>query len=185
MQNPFWEFSVDVYGRDGVPAACLALQEDCGVDINMVLFCCWAGDVGNRQLGLQGVRNALGTINGWHIDVVKGLRSVRNHLKFGFRGFDDDTVKELRQRILKIELDTERLEQDRLAQAVSMTPAPGLSPEQKASDATANLADYFALGASRNHRDRNRHIARILSACFSELSESKINLIVADDFKDG
>ncbi|MBT3905854.1 MAG: TIGR02444 family protein [Rhodospirillaceae bacterium] len=185
MPSPFWDFSVDVYDRDGVPPACLALQEGCGIDVNMVLLCCWAGEIGAGHLGLQNIRQALGAINGWHFDVVRGLRTVRNHLKSGFRGFEDEAVQELRKSILKIELDSEHMEQDRLANAVSLTPGTDILPEQKASDAAANLADYFALGASSNHEDRNGHIASILAACFSEVPQTKIDRIVADDFRDG
>ncbi|MBT3765144.1 MAG: TIGR02444 family protein [Rhodospirillales bacterium] len=185
MPSPFWDFSVDVYDRDGVPPACLALQEGCGIDVNMVLLCCWAGEIGAGHLGLQNIRQALGAINGWHFDVVRGLRTVRNHLKSGFRGFEDEAVQELRKSILKIELDSERMEQDRLANAVSMTPNPDVPSEQKASDAAANLADYFALGANSSHKDRNRHVATILTACFQEVPLTKIDRIVADDFSDG
>ena len=185
MPSPFWDFSVDVYDRDGVPPACLALQEGCGIDVNMVLLCCWAGEIGAGHLGLQNIRQALGAINGWHFDVVRGLRTVRNHLKSGFRGFEDEAVQELRKSILKIELDSEHMEQDRLANAVSLTPDSDTLPEQIASDAAANLADYFALGANRTHKDRNHHIATILMACFPEVPQTKIDRIVADDFSDG
>jgi hypothetical protein len=134
---------------------------------------------------LQNIRRALGAINGWHFEVVRGLRDVRKRLKSGFRGFEDNIVQELRQRLLTIELDSERLEQDRLINAVSMTHDLDVLPEQKASDAAANLADYFALGAASSHKDRNSHIANIMTACFPDVSPSKIERIVADDFRDG
>jgi hypothetical protein len=30
--HPFWDYSIDVYSTDGVPAACLVLQEKYGID---------------------------------------------------------------------------------------------------------------------------------------------------------
>ena len=49
MQNDdgrFWAFSLDVYGRPGVAPACLALQDRHGLDVNLLLFCCWAASQG-------------------------------------------------------------------------------------------------------------------------------------------
>ena len=43
-------FALAVYGQDGVPAACLALQDGLGVDVNVVLFAAFvgAGGLGER-----------------------------------------------------------------------------------------------------------------------------------------
>ena len=49
MQNDdgrFWAFSLEVYGRPGVAPACLALQDRHGLDVNLLLFCCWAASQG-------------------------------------------------------------------------------------------------------------------------------------------
>ena len=39
--NPFWTFSLGYYRGAGVSEACLELQDDCGVDVNVVLFLLW------------------------------------------------------------------------------------------------------------------------------------------------
>jgi len=39
--NDFWEFSLNVYARPGVEQACLALQEQAGADVNLLLFSLW------------------------------------------------------------------------------------------------------------------------------------------------
>ncbi|MFB3151067.1 MAG: TIGR02444 family protein, partial [Alphaproteobacteria bacterium] len=48
--NPCWDFALVVYRRDGVAEACLALQESQGVDVNVLLFCCWLGESGRGGL---------------------------------------------------------------------------------------------------------------------------------------
>ena len=35
--NPFWDFSINFYGRDGVEERLLLLQEKLHVDVNLVL----------------------------------------------------------------------------------------------------------------------------------------------------
>ena len=48
--HPFWDFSLRVYGSDGVPAACIALQERRGIDVNLLLFSAWIGESGRGVL---------------------------------------------------------------------------------------------------------------------------------------
>jgi uncharacterized protein (TIGR02444 family) len=183
MPNLFWDFSVNIYGRDGVPAACLALQENCEIDVNMVLFCCWAGEIGAGRLDVQDIRTALGAINGWHREIVRGLRTVRNQLTTGFRGFDDESVRTFRQKILNLELEAERMEQDRLLGTILLSSNANASPHEKVTDTAINLANYFTLSGSLKHKDSNSHIANILAACFSELSKLEVEKIVDDSFK--
>jgi len=38
-RNPFWDFSLAVWGREAVKPACLALQARHGIDVNILLFC--------------------------------------------------------------------------------------------------------------------------------------------------
>ena len=36
--TPFWRFSLTYYGQPGVSDACIALQDGCGVDVNLLLY---------------------------------------------------------------------------------------------------------------------------------------------------
>ena len=77
--HPFWEYSITVYTRPGVEQACLTLQERLGVDVNLLLFCCWAGGRGHRLTDEE-----LTTLNEvsepWQDSVVRPLRDVRRRL---------------------------------------------------------------------------------------------------------
>ena len=46
--SPFWRFSLATYRKPGVADACLALQDGCGVDVNVLLFVTWLGTQGRR-----------------------------------------------------------------------------------------------------------------------------------------
>ena len=48
--HPFWDFSLRVYGSEGVPEACLVLQERHGIDVNVLLYCFWLGASGRGTL---------------------------------------------------------------------------------------------------------------------------------------
>ena len=62
--NPFWDFSLAVYHRPGVAQACLALQDRRGLDVNLLLFCCWAGSLG-RRLEPQDIARLRRAVGDW------------------------------------------------------------------------------------------------------------------------
>ena len=118
MQFPdhsFWDFSLATYGRTGVSEACLALQEAHGADVNILLFCAWAGCNG-ASLDRKRVEAACAAVDAWHREIVRPLRSVRQRLKTALDECPPGGLQPaLRARIQKIELDAEHIEQLRLA----------------------------------------------------------------------
>ncbi len=46
--TPFWTFSLGYYRGAGVSEACLELQDNCGVDVNVVLFLLWMASLKRR-----------------------------------------------------------------------------------------------------------------------------------------
>jgi uncharacterized protein (TIGR02444 family) len=130
-RNPFWTYSLRLYGRPGVSPACIALQDSAGIDVNLLLFCLWAG---HRRIALapSALGGALAVSKEWRI-VMQPLRQARRALKpMGVDG--------LRKSLLKLEVQAERLQQDRL-HALVRTARPGTGePVMVAAD---NLAAYF------------------------------------------
>ena len=73
--HSFWEFSLRVYGGRGVAEACLALQDECGADVNMVLYCCWVGASGGGAVESRLLRRAAEMVAPWQGEVVGALRA--------------------------------------------------------------------------------------------------------------
>ncbi|MEE9251196.1 MAG: TIGR02444 family protein, partial [Alphaproteobacteria bacterium] len=82
-RDPCWDFALAVYRREGVEEACLALQERHGIDVNVLLFCCWLGQSGRGALSGDEMARTLAAVKQWHGAVVGGLRAVRGVLKGG------------------------------------------------------------------------------------------------------
>ena len=40
-KSPFWRFSVKFYAEPGVAQACIDLQDQAGVDVNILFFLLW------------------------------------------------------------------------------------------------------------------------------------------------
>ncbi|GAA4252771.1 TIGR02444 family protein [Azospirillum formosense] len=116
-ENPLWDFALAVYGRPGVPAACLDLQDRLGQDVNLLLFAAWAGMACNADLPAEELARIDSAIAPWRDEVVRPLRAVRRRAKGG----DDALYKRLKA----AELEAERVQQDRLFALSGLTPAPG------------------------------------------------------------
>ncbi|MEO8813204.1 MAG: TIGR02444 family protein [Caulobacteraceae bacterium] len=75
-----WDFAVDLYGRPGVATVCLALQDDHGQCVPLLLWRLWAA-AGGRPVAAGVLRGAVDLARGWDGEVVARLRSVRRALK--------------------------------------------------------------------------------------------------------
>ena len=121
--NPLWDYSVELYRRPGVEAACLELQRRHGLDVNLVLLCCWLASSG---VELDALRARAGAVASWQAEVVRLLRALRQRLKARLADPEPRSVVErcpglaaaIRERALALEIDGERLAQLGLRQAV-------------------------------------------------------------------
>ena len=75
-----WEFSLSVYGKSGVPDACLTLQNSHGLDVNLVLFCLWLASDSRCLTGAE-VEEAIALSNAWRQKMISPLRALRTEMK--------------------------------------------------------------------------------------------------------
>jgi uncharacterized protein (TIGR02444 family) len=73
-----WDYALAVWRRPGVEAASLALQDDHGQCIPLVLWRAWAAAEGRLIVDLG---EAIDAARAWEADVVAPLRGVRRRLK--------------------------------------------------------------------------------------------------------
>ena len=172
--HPFWDFSLRVYGRDGVGAACIHLQENHGIDVNVMLFCLWLGETGRGVLDAEELAAMKAATERWHQEVVKSLRGLRRILKDGFPDVFQGLRESLRGKVQAAEIDAEHLQQLLLAASVDR-PAPGgaLTVEDRAGDASRNFDLYLdSLGAAFGPAD-TVHFAHILGQAFPGLAAER------------
>ncbi len=106
--NAFWRFSLRIYRAPGVADDCLAVQERCGIDVNLMLFCAWLGAERGVPLAVEDFAGCRAAVHEWHERAVKPLRAARRQMK----GLTD--VEPLRTHVKGLELEAERIEQERL-----------------------------------------------------------------------
>lgn len=103
----FWDWAVKAYARDGVADACLALQDDHGQCVPLLLWAAWRARVG-QGIGESEASKAAGIARLWSEDVVAPLRQVRRRLKTPLESGDEAIRLPLREKIKALELDAER-----------------------------------------------------------------------------
>ncbi|STX40721.1 Uncharacterized conserved protein [Legionella donaldsonii] len=120
LDNPFWQFSLQVYRDEQVKEACLAFQQQEGLNVNLLLLCCWLA-YAVEEISQSELVNACHCINDWHEKITQTLRSVRQQLK---ESSADDWVNTFYQQILRDELDSEAYQQHRLYQCFAAQQKP-------------------------------------------------------------
>ena len=154
-----WTFSLAVYDQPGVATACLGLQDRHGLDVNLLLYCCWAG-VRGATLSAAQIRALQRAAAAWSAEVVQPLRAVRRRLKTE----RDDEAQDLRAKVLQLEIEAERLEQARLLAAL---PLAAGEPEPR--KAGANLRAYLKSRKVTMTESEVAELAALLCACFPDL----------------
>jgi uncharacterized protein (TIGR02444 family) len=126
-----WPFSLAFYDRAGAAAALLALQDNAGLNIDLILFAIWLGLSGRGRLYPGRAKTAAHAVRPIQREVIEPLRALRRRLK----AVRDDDVQRLRETIKQLEIEAERVSLSRLA---------GLAGAVVQSDARLCLADAEA-----------------------------------------
>ncbi len=156
--HPFWRFSLGLYRRGGVEQACLGLQNACGADVNLLLFCCWMASQG-KSLDKRALRRAIAAVRPWQEEVVRPLRRARRALKRPGAARPDARRARLRQDVLRLELEAEYVEQLLLAGLAAGLPRPARRQDPQAA-AAASLERYLSLlGAPLGRTTKRRMMA--------------------------
>jgi len=184
LEEPFWQFSQALYAKEGVEAACLGLQDRRGLNVNLLLYCCWAGLAGGKPLDVGDLSEAVEHIAQWQAEVIQPLRWVRRLVKEGVTGVPQKDAEPAREQVKQAELSAERVEQ-KILQRLLPDLAQGQAPhadqpmEARVARAAANLLTYFAaLRVAPEKRDRDA-MAVLVRACAPDLSDPVAIALVA------
>lgn len=111
QKSPFWQFSLKFYAVPGVAPACIALQDEAGVDVNLLFFLLWNATQ-CRALSRDDVKDLDHRIGAWRNIAVIPLREMRRALKSPPTVLAPEAAEAFRTRIKQAELEAERLQQE-------------------------------------------------------------------------
>jgi uncharacterized protein (TIGR02444 family) len=160
----FWNFSLGLYGRSGVAPALLSLQDALGLDVNMLVFCCWAGSIG-RALTPADLDAVVAVAEPWQAEVVVPLRALRRRLKGGFPPLPSDRVEAYRKGLSDLEIEGEHIAQEAMDRTMDSLPK---SPPARADAAltASNLRAYLAHQQKEVGPAESAALSTILQGCF-------------------
>jgi uncharacterized protein (TIGR02444 family) len=141
--SPFWRFSLRFYRQPEVADACIRLQEEAGVDVNLLLFLLWQA-TRQRALSAAEVAELDLRVGAWRDMTVIPLRAVRRALRSPPALVALATAELFRTRIKAVELEAERLQQEAMYE-LARNASLGREAPSLAEAARANAAAYQAV----------------------------------------
>lgn len=120
MTQSLWDFSVALYARSGVAELCLALQDEAGADVCLLLTALW---LERRGIAASAARLAQleELARPWQTTVTIPLRALRRAWKEAAQS--DAGLAELRGQLAALELQAERRILERLQDLTAAWPA--------------------------------------------------------------
>jgi uncharacterized protein (TIGR02444 family) len=104
-ESVFWKYALEFYGRAGVTNSCLKLQDDLGLNVNLLLLLCWC-EQHKKQLDGEQIDLLVLSLALWHSDYTKPLRNIRRKL-----ALDDNATEAVKRAIFDAEMALEKTEQ--------------------------------------------------------------------------
>ena len=132
-KSPFWQFSIKFYAVPGVAEACIELQDQAKVDVNILFFLLWNATQG-RTYKKADVAEVERLIGAWRDIAVVPIRNVRRALKVPPAVMTPEAAEGFRTRVKAVELEAERLQQEALYELAqtSRLGRPSASPAKAA-----------------------------------------------------
>lgn len=145
----FWGFSLALYCREAVAAACLSLQERRGADVNLLLAICWLARSGYlaSDVALSAAQEAAAP---WSDAVLKPLRLIRRRLGSEFDEVSAADRQSIKHGLLAVELEGEKISQQKIVAALEAH--VGALNTDPARDLAAKGLDLY-LGQLTDSRD--------------------------------
>ena len=106
-EDECWDFAQHFYATSGVSEACLALQDEFGADVCVMLHLLYLAS-GRRSLSDSGVVQLDAAARQWRETVIVPLRHVRQVLRQPRMGYPERDT--LRRQVVETEIEAERMQ---------------------------------------------------------------------------
>ena len=138
----FWDFSNQLYDKDGVAEICLKLQGEFGVDVNLFLFCYWIAHFKYAPSEIEWTQ-ILEFSKSWKTKIVQPLRNTRKSLKKLLKSHPQNSdFAKLLKKLKSDELLAEKIQQEAIQSLLKHREADAQAFSSK--DAMINLSYYFS-----------------------------------------
>ena len=148
--NPFWTFSVQLYGDNTVATQLLHWQDAFGADINLLLFAAWCA-AGGEWIDEGRWPDLLALVREWQQRAIRPLRELRRYLR-------DANVPAIYDQVTSLELALEMRQQGELYQWWQQNGSAHTPASNSVDVLAANVAGYCryfsAVGMAREYQQQ-------------------------------
>lgn len=167
LARAFWRFSLRLYRRPAVAEACLRLQDRHRLDVNLLLFLCFAARRGYGGLSARQVSGAAKVVAAWTAHVILPLRTARCSLAAPWPMPVAASARQLRPKVARLELSAERSAQFTLGYWLAAQ-TPGRRSLGGVDGARRNLEIYACRAVPPIDRPGLRDLQQLISATFAD-----------------
>lgn len=163
----FWDWSLYIYEQPNVSKTLISLQEKGGLNINLILWCCWIIERNGEAPSDSLIKTASDKISPITKTVTSPLREARRNIK---KLSSEILITDAQSAIKSAEIITEKLEQSILSSLVMSLPSLQLPLSNKAKKSTAyDALNRYALLCNAHEKNEfsNILIKRTVNAIYS------------------
>lgn len=165
--SEFWNYSIQVYQIPEVEQACLALQNGYQTDVNLLLYCCWAGD--NRvKLSSDNIQQLIAVAQPWQA-IIEPLRDSRRLLNNEVMALNNGLAVETGNNLKEMELNAEHMAQLDIEKTLDLSSIHRNNEQPASHFASCNAALYLLqLKSVSSLDDVNETLSQLLDAIYQD-----------------
>jgi uncharacterized protein (TIGR02444 family) len=173
--NPIWEYSLSSYKRAGVETTCLTLQDEFGLNVNFLLYCCWLATqsikISDAEL-LQQVKE----LRYWDHEVVSPLRQARRALG----KLRVEEAQALKKRVSVCEMEAEEVFQGEIHRSFSkLNKLPEVASHSPGRLAEKKSVVLASISSKRDLNNKETEEMAMRNARFSEIAMCNLDNYVS------
>lgn len=166
-ESPFWNYSSQLFQIADVADACLAMQNNLDADVNLLLFCCWAGD-NHHPLNKLDIDKLIQASEPWQTAIIKPLREARKLMKNHIIAMPAHLHKQTITNLNEMELNAEHMAQLDLEKTIEFA-RPAITDGASAIDMSARNLMLYAKKLEKNQiSDATGYITHLLKHVYGD-----------------
>ena len=177
IENNLWSFALTIYQRDAVAPACLDLQEQCLIDVPLMLcavFACLQG----KEISDEDLTQLHNLASPWQNDIVQSLRRIRTQLKTGPQPAPNAVTEDLRNKVKAAELTAEKIQLEMMQTWVSQLTDVDMVEGLRTLSTIINTITRIVVTSSKTEITRIQHDhIRVIAAAACQIKDLKTEII--------
>jgi uncharacterized protein (TIGR02444 family) len=160
-ESLFWNYSCQLFQIADVAEVCLHMQNNFDADVNLLLFCCWAGD-NHRPLNESEIDNLIKASEPWQTAIIKPLRDARRLMKNQIIAMPANLHTQTITNLSEMELNAAHMAQLDLEKIIDFTDEVANKKTSAIDISARNLMLYAQKLEKIQISDATGHITRLL-----------------------